>query len=60
VYVDDTLLFARSQTVIADVVKELKRLGMDLEEEDDVARFLGVLIQKNPVPTPQLNFCKQA
>jgi hypothetical protein len=48
VYVDDTLLFARSQTVIADVVKELKRLGMDLEEEDDVARFLGVLIQKKP------------
>jgi hypothetical protein len=48
VYVDDTLLFARSQTVIADVVNGLKRLGMDLEEEDDVAGFLGVLMQKHP------------
>jgi hypothetical protein len=48
VYVDDTLLFARSQTVITDVVNGLKRLGMDLEEEDDVASFLGVLIQKHP------------
>jgi hypothetical protein len=51
VYVDDTLLFARSQTVIADVVDGLKRLGMDLEEEDDVASFLGVLIQKHPGAT---------
>jgi hypothetical protein len=48
VYVDDTLLFARSQANIADVVNGLKTLGMDLEEED--VRFL--------VPTRRLNFYK--
>jgi hypothetical protein len=46
VYVDDTLLFARSQADIADVVNGLKNLGMDLEEQDDVAGFLGVLVRK--------------
>jgi hypothetical protein len=47
VYVDDTLLFARSQGEIEAVVQGLKNLGMNLEEEDDVAGFLGVLIQRH-------------
>jgi hypothetical protein len=44
VNVDDTLMFARSQSDIEAVVQGFKNLGMDLEEEDDVAGFLGVLI----------------
>jgi hypothetical protein len=37
-------MFARSQSDIEAVVQGFKNLGMDLEEEDDVAGFLGVLI----------------
>jgi hypothetical protein len=39
VYVDDTLLFARISADIEAFVSGLKNLGMDLEEEDDVAGF---------------------
>jgi hypothetical protein len=41
VYVDDTLMFAQTQSDIESIVKGLKNLGMDLEEEDSVAGFLG-------------------
>jgi hypothetical protein len=54
VYVDDTLLFARSQADIEDVVKGLQNLGMDLEEEDDVAGFLGVLVRRIPGPNTSI------
>jgi hypothetical protein len=49
VYVDDTLLFARSQTVITDVVNGLKRLGMDLEE-DDVGLANPLILETNYPP----------
>ena len=45
VYVDDTLLFARTQDDIDEMVKGLRSLHMDLEEESDVAGFLGVLVE---------------
>jgi Reverse transcriptase (RNA-dependent DNA polymerase) len=45
IYIDDTLLFARSQADIEDVVKGLQNLEMDLEEQDDAAGFFGVLVR---------------
>jgi hypothetical protein len=44
-------LFARSQLDIEHVVTGLKNLGMDLEEENNVAGFLGVLVCKIPGTT---------
>jgi hypothetical protein len=54
VYVDDTLLFAWKRLDIENVVTGLKHLGMDLEEEDDVAGFLGVLVKSLPDGTIKL------
>jgi hypothetical protein len=54
VYVDDTLLFACSQSDIEAVVHCPTNLGMDLEEEDDVARFLGVLIRRHSSTDPTI------
>ena len=48
-YVDDTLLFAKEEKDIEEVIRKLKvQRHMDLEIEDDVAGFLGVDITKNP------------
>ena len=50
VYVDDTLLFARDMKDINAVLHKLvHEQGMALEIEDDVAGFLGVHIQRDPV-----------
>jgi hypothetical protein len=54
VYLDDTLLFARHQDHIGAVVTGIKQLGMDLEEEDDVAGFLGLLVQHHTNGTIEL------
>jgi hypothetical protein len=54
VYVDDTLMFAQTQSDIESIVKGLKNLGMDLEEEDSVAGFLGVLIQRHSDNSPTI------
>ena len=48
VYVDDTLLFARTKQDIDDVIADLRKQDLDLEEEDDVAGFLGILIDRRP------------
>ena len=48
VYVDDTLLYARSKEDLDEVVQGLRNLNMDLEEESDVAGFLGVLVDRQP------------
>jgi hypothetical protein len=50
--VDDALLFARSRVEFEAVVQGLKNLGMNVEEEDDVAGFLSVLIQRHPGTNP--------
>ena len=49
VYVDDTLLFARDQKDIDEMIRRLQEdQGMALEVEDDVAGFLGVHMKKDP------------
>ena len=48
VYVDDTLFFATDQSHIDTVLNKLRDIhDMELEEEDDVAGFLGVHIKRN-------------
>ena len=50
VYVDDTLLYARHQDDIEEVIRLLRdQQGMTLEAEDEVAGFLGVHIQRDEV-----------
>jgi hypothetical protein len=49
VYVDDTLLYAKSMDDIDEVIRKLTQdHQMTLEVEDDVAGFLGVHIEKDP------------
>ena len=49
VYVDDTLLYAKNQEDIDEVISLLKNeRQMELEKEDDAAGFLGVDIRRNP------------
>ena len=48
VYVDDTLLYARDQKDIDEVLRRLQEdEGMQLEVESDVAGFLGVQIHRD-------------
>ena len=50
VYVDDTLLYARRQEDIDEVIHLLRdQQGMTLEAEDEVAGFLGVHIRRDEV-----------
>jgi hypothetical protein len=54
VYLVDTLLYAQNSADIDAIVQCLKRLEMDLEEEDDVAGFLGVLVHRTEDGTNEL------
>lgn len=47
VYVDDTLLYADNPAHIDEAVQALRDRGMVLEEEDSVAGFLGVHIDRD-------------
>jgi hypothetical protein len=47
VYVDDTLLFSPKKEWIDELIFKLKKQQVDLEEEDSVAGFLGVHIERN-------------
>ena len=47
-YVDDLLLWSTSDQHIIDLGNELNEVGVDFEEEDDVAGFLGVKLTKTP------------
>lgn len=47
VYVDDSIFVSRDVKYIDEAVQRLRDEGMALEEEDDVAGFLGVLIHRN-------------
>ena len=47
-YVDDLLLWSTADQCIIDIGNELNEVGVDLEEEDDVAGFLGVKLTKTP------------
>jgi len=46
VYVDDTLFFANNDSDIDDVIAFLRGQELELSEEDDVAGFLGVHINR--------------
>jgi hypothetical protein len=52
--VDDTLLFARQPDDLGALVTGLNRLGMYLEDEDDVVGFLGVLVKLHTNGTIEL------
>ena len=47
VYVDDTLFFSPKPEYIDEVVTKLSDSDLELEEEDSVAGFLGVHIERN-------------
>jgi hypothetical protein len=47
VYVDDTLLFSPRPEYIDEVLSQLREENLDLEEEDDVAGFLGVKVDRD-------------
>ena len=47
VYVDDTLLFSPKAEFIDEVLMKLREESLDLEEEDDVAGFLGVDVNRD-------------
>ena len=47
VYVDDTILYSLKMEYIDDVIKKLCNDGITLEEEDDMAGFLGVKITRD-------------
>jgi hypothetical protein len=46
VYVDDTLFFSPRQEYIHEMIVKLEASCLSLEAEDDVAGFLGVLIDR--------------
>ena len=47
VYVDDTLFFAKSDSIIDQHISKLRKLNFDLTEEGEVTQFLGVEIVKD-------------
>jgi hypothetical protein len=47
VYVDDTLFYSPKPEYIDDVIRQLRERDMDLEEEGNVAGFLGVHLECN-------------
>jgi Reverse transcriptase (RNA-dependent DNA polymerase) len=47
VYVDDTLLFSPRAEYIDEFLSQLREENLDLEEEDDVAGFLGVKVDRD-------------
>ena len=47
VYVDDCLLFGKTQQELDQSIQDIKDAEMELTVEDDVAGFLGVLLKKN-------------
>eukprot|EP00957_Ditylum_brightwellii_P062041 4708160-Ditylum_brightwellii.AAC.1 len=46
VHVDDFLFFAKDDADIDAVLKQIKKCGLEMTIEDDVAGFLGVLIKQ--------------
>ena len=46
-YVDDILFWARDEADIHDVAMKLREVGVDLEQEDDAAGFLGVRMERD-------------
>jgi hypothetical protein len=49
IYVDDALFVYKSPEEVDILTKNMKDLGMLFEEESDVAGYLGVLIDRDPI-----------
>ena len=47
VYVDDLLFWSKDEEAITQAVLKLCELGVDLEQEDDAAGFLGVTLKRH-------------
>ena len=55
VYVDDTLFFSRDEEDIEEIINKLKSVStLEVTTEDDVAGFLGVLIDRKGDGTIEL------
>jgi hypothetical protein len=54
VYVDDTLFYSPRPEYIDEVIQKLRDEDMDLEEEEDVAGFLGIHIERKSNGTIKL------
>ena len=46
-YVDDLLFWARDESEIHKLAMQLREVGVDLEQEDDAAGFLGVRLERD-------------
>ena len=46
-YVDDLLFWAREENDIYELAMKLREVGVDLEQENDAAGFLGVRLDKD-------------
>ncbi len=46
-YVDDLLFWAKDEKDIHELALKLRELGIDLEQEDDAAGFLGVRMDRD-------------
>ena len=46
-FVDDILFWSKDESEIHALAMKLREVGVDLEEEEDAAGFLGVQIEKN-------------
>jgi len=46
-YVDDLIFWAKDEQDIIDLAMKLRELGVDLEQEEDAAGFLGVTLECN-------------
>ena len=54
VYVDDCLFFPKEQPDIDQKIAQIRETGMDLNIQDNIARFLGVLLKYNEEGTVTL------
>ncbi len=48
VYVDDIIFWSKDTEDINSSAMQLRELGVDLEQEDDAAGFLGVTLEQDP------------
>ena len=48
VYVDDIIFWSKDTADINSSAMQVHELGVDLEQEDDVRRFLGVTLEPDP------------
>ena len=48
VYVDDIIFWSKDTADIDSSAMQLRELGVDLEQEDDAAGFLGVTLERDP------------